>query len=176
MEVHRNWKRIRQKPCTELGQNTSWKSRLRQNTCFTASQDVDIPAKQGFHSSTSLKFFGYKFSCRVEVKVCLLSLILLCTLCRPKVVVSPDFSSNMIYPWNYLWIQQTLIKLSTWLSDFVSASVQCCNDWRFFLFVTTKSTLHFLNYYFPSWKFALGTVVPLSQIEMQELYMLWFFH
>ena len=50
---------------------------------FTASQDVDIPAKQGFHFSTSLKssrdakafgfkrkLFGYKFSCRVEVKVC----------------------------------------------------------------------------------------------------------
>ena len=55
----------------------------------------------------------------------------------------------------------TLIKLSTWLSDFVSASVQCCkwplNWWRFFPFVTTRFTLHFSNYYFPSWKFAFGS-------------------
>ena len=55
----------------------------------------------------------------------------------------------------------TLIKLSTWLSDFVSASVQCCkwplNCWRFFPFMTTRFTLHFSNYYFPSWKFAFGS-------------------
>ena len=52
----------------------------------------------------------------------------------------------------------TFIKLSTWLSDFVLASVHCsfANDrWRFFLFVTTKFTLHFFNWYFPSRKFTL---------------------
>ena len=38
-----------------LSTENQLKSRLRQNTCFTASQDVDIPAKQGFHFSTSLK-------------------------------------------------------------------------------------------------------------------------
>ena len=54
----------------------------------------------------------------------------------------------------------TFIKLPTWLSDFVSASVQCsfANDrWRFSPFVTIKFTHHFFDYYFPSWKFALGS-------------------
>ena len=34
----------------------SRESRLSQHTCFRASKDVDIPAKQRFHSYISLKF------------------------------------------------------------------------------------------------------------------------
>ena len=69
-----------------------------------------------------------------------LSLILLRKLCRPRrdsllvdlrltiVEVSPDFSSNISYnlPMKLALDSATLIKLSTWLSDFVTASVQCC--------------------------------------------------
>ena len=91
-----------------------------KNTCFTTSQDVDIPAKHRFQSSTSLKsfrdarafgfkrkFFWNKFSCRVKDKVKVCFRLYFCyvhyvhlyvSLTLFIAVVSPKFSGNITCP------------------------------------------------------------------------------
>ena len=69
----------------------------------------------------------------------------------------------------------TFIKFSTWLSDFVSALIQCSfaiDRWRFPF--SWQLNLHSISSIVTFQAENLHSVVPLFQIVMQELYMPWY--
>ena len=156
-----------------------------------------MAARQGFHSSTSLKFsrdarafgfkkefFWYKNSCRVG-KGLLLPLLLLSMYIMWACIsrlwlfiagVSSKFSSNITCSWNWLWIQQhsSNFRLGYLILVQLQSNVHLQMTVKDFP-LSWQPNLHAI---FPTVTFRTENlnliVLPLFQVGRHEFYMPWY--